>query len=173
MRRWFFSLWRYAGFRFLRARLEREYGARLYACALRDSRARVLFERGVVADTVDGRLDCLTLHLYLYTARFQGRFGRIVRVMMEVFVRDLDRELREMGTGDLSVGKRVKKILSRVYGAFDAYRLAGSEGEWRAALARNVVGGDGEGLLLCVRGVEERLGDLSLRECVRGEILNE
>ena len=173
MRRWGFFLWRYACVRFLRARLEREYGARLYACALRDSRMRALFEGGSVSDTVDGRLDCLTLHLYLYTARFQGRFGRIVRVMMEVFVRDLDRSLREMGTGDLSVGKQVKKILSRVYGAFDAYRLAGSDGEWRAALGRNVVGGDGEGLLACARGVEGRLARLSLRECVRGEILNE
>ena len=159
-------MWRYARFRFLRARVERQYGARLYACALGDSRTRALFERGFVADTSDGRLDCLTLHLYLYTERFQARFTRVVRAMMETFVRDLDRSLREMGTGDLSVGKKVKKILSRVYGAFDAYRLARSRQEWHAALQRNMLGANCFELLSHARKVEERLVHSSLCACV-------
>ncbi len=172
MRRRGVSFWRYARFRLLRARAERRYGVRLYACALRDSRARALFEGGGVADTVDGRLDCLTLHLHLYTERYQARFERIVRAMMEAFVRDLDRSLREMGTGDLSVGKKVKKVLSRVYGAFAAYRSACGDKAWRAALARNVVGADCCVLFSHVQREERRLARLSLRDCVRLERAN-
>ena len=169
---WRYSLWRYLRFRFLRARVERLYGARLYACALGDSRARVLFEDGIVADTSDGRLDCLTLHLHLYTQRFKARSAAVVRAMMEAFVRDLDRSLREMGTGDLSVGKKVKKVLSRVYGAFAAYRSACGDKAWRAALARNVVGADCCVLFSHVQREERRLARLSLRDCVRLERAN-
>ncbi len=164
---WRYPLWRYLRFRFLRARVERLYGARLYACALGDSRARVLFEDGIVADTSDGRLDCLTLHLHLYTQRFKARSAAVVRAMMEAFVRDLDRSLREMGTSDLGVGKKVKKILSRVYGAFDAYRLAHASEQWHAALARNMLGADCRRLLAHARKVERRLARSSLRDCLR------
>ena len=166
MRRALF-LCRLVRFRFLRARTERLYGAGLYACALRDSRDRALFEGGFVQDTSEGRLDCLTLHLHLYTERFKTRFDAVVRAMMETFVRDLDHSLREMGTGDLSVGKKVKKILSRVYGAFDAYRLARNRKEWHSALARNMLGADCRKLFSHARKVERRLAHSSLRACVR------
>ena len=173
MRRWGLSLWSAVRFRFRRARVERRCGARLYACALRDSRTRALFEGGCVPDTTDGRLDCLTLHLYLYSERFQTRFEAVVRAMMEAFVRDVDRSLREMGTGDLSVGKKVKKLLSRVYGAFDAYRLARRREKknekkeemsevWHAALARNMPGADCRRLFAHARKVEAHLARSSL-----------
>ncbi len=182
MRRWGLSLWSAVRFRFRRARVERRCGARLYACALRDSRTRALFEGGCVPDTTDGRLDCLTLHLYLYSERFQTRFEAVVRAMMEAFVRDVDRSLREMGTGDLSVGKKVKKLLSRVYGAFDAYRLARRREKknekkneemseeiseemfevWHAALARNMPGADCRRLFAHARKVEKHLARSSL-----------
>lgn len=103
-----------------------------------DSRCARLFVSGYVPDTVDGRLDLLTLHLYLYTGRFAPRFDLVIRSMMEFFVRDLDRSLREMGTGDLSVGKKVRNILMRVYGAFDAYRLSNSPSDWHNVLSRNI-----------------------------------
>ena len=159
------SRWRYLRFRRLRVRIERLYGARLYACALRDSRARGLFEDGLVADTLEGRLDCLTLHLYFYTRRFQLQRAVAVRAMMEAFVRDLDSSLRERGVGDLSVGKKVKKLLARVYGAFDAYRLAHDRQQWHAALARNMPGADCKGLWVHARKVERDLARSSL--CAR------
>ncbi|MEO1160944.1 MAG: ubiquinol-cytochrome C chaperone family protein [Pseudomonadota bacterium] len=60
----------------------------------------------------------------------------------EVF-RDMDRSLREMGVGDMGVGKRVKKMATVYYGRANAYANARTEGEaaLTAALVRNVFEG--------------------------------
>jgi cytochrome b pre-mRNA-processing protein 3 len=52
----------------------------------------------------------------------------------------MDRSLREMGVGDLSVGKKVRKMAEVFYGRVAAYDLAlgGAEGALEAAIARNV-----------------------------------
>jgi cytochrome b pre-mRNA-processing protein 3 len=49
---------------------------------------------------------------------------------------DFDRSLREMGTGDLSVGRQVKRMAQSFYGRIQAYEsgLAGGEPVLRAAL---------------------------------------
>ena len=46
---------------------------------------------------------------------------------------DFDRNLREMGIGDLSIGKRMKKIGAALYGRAQAYDQAMAEGD-RAVL---------------------------------------
>jgi hypothetical protein len=55
---------------------------------------------------------------------------------------DFDRALREMGTGDLSVGKHVKRMALAFYGRIHAYEegLAGGDSALDAALVRNVFG---------------------------------
>jgi cytochrome b pre-mRNA-processing protein 3 len=55
---------------------------------------------------------------------------------------DFDRALREIGTGDLSVGKQVKRMARAFYGRIGAYEegLAGDDQALGAALARNVFG---------------------------------
>jgi cytochrome b pre-mRNA-processing protein 3 len=55
---------------------------------------------------------------------------------------DFDRSLREMGTGDLSVGREVKRMAQALYGRIEAYEngLSGSDSVLKAALARNLFG---------------------------------
>jgi cytochrome b pre-mRNA-processing protein 3 len=55
---------------------------------------------------------------------------------------DFDRSLREMGVGDLSVGKHVKRMARAFYGRILSYEagLAGDDSALAAALARNVFG---------------------------------
>jgi cytochrome b pre-mRNA-processing protein 3 len=59
---------------------------------------------------------------------------------------DMDRNLRELGTGDLAVGKRIKTLAQGVYGRIAAYErgLASNAGagDLEQALARNVFGSD-------------------------------
>jgi cytochrome b pre-mRNA-processing protein 3 len=59
---------------------------------------------------------------------------------------DMDRGLREMGTGDLSVGRHVKRMAQGFYGRIRAYQtgLERSREELSAALARNLYGTVGE-----------------------------
>ena len=53
---------------------------------------------------------------------------------------DMDVSLREMGAGDMGVGKRVKAMVQAFYGRIASYEagLAGDQGALEAALLRNV-----------------------------------
>lgn len=110
-----------------------------------------------VPDTVDGRYDMIVLHSVLVLDRL-GEEGEAARnfaqgLTDEVFA-DMDRSLREMGVGDLSVGKKVRRMAEVFYGRARAYTAAlraENEAELAEALDRNVFAGaaekDGSGLL--------------------------
>jgi cytochrome b pre-mRNA-processing protein 3 len=78
----------------------------------------------------------------------------------------MDRNLRELGTGDLAVGKRIKTLAKGLYGRIAAYEggLAGhaESGDLEQALARNVFGSD--------QAAPEALKELAsyLRRAVKG-----
>jgi cytochrome b pre-mRNA-processing protein 3 len=103
-----------------------------------------------VPDTVDGRFDMIVLHAILVLDRLgeAGRAGQTFAQGLtdEVFA-DMDRSLREMGVGDLSVGKKVRRMAEVFYGRARAYTgalRAGNEPELAEALYRNVFAGIGE-----------------------------
>lgn len=93
-----------------------------------------------VPDTVDGRFDMITLHTFLVLDRLKGTAGAFRQELVDELFRDMDRSLREMGVGDLSVGKKVRKIAEVFYGRLAAYDkvLAGGHEEITEAIARNV-----------------------------------
>lgn len=97
-----------------------------------------------VEDSVDGRFDMVVLHVFLVLDRLKGMAGPFRQALVDEFFRDMDRSLREMGVGDLSVAKKVRKMAEAFYGRVAAYdrALAGPEGELAAAIARNVFAAD-------------------------------
>ncbi len=109
----------------------------------RQARAPVFYARHGVPDTLDGRFEMIALHVFLVLHRVKGapegqRFGQ---VLYDVMFADMDRALREMGTGDLSVGKQVKRMASGLAGRITTYQ-AGLEGtaDLAEALRRNLYG---------------------------------
>jgi cytochrome b pre-mRNA-processing protein 3 len=100
-----------------------------------------------VADTVPGRFDAITLVLALVLLRMETDEALIepsVR-LTEVFVEDMDGQLRQSGVGDLVVGKHVGKLMGTLGGRLGALReaLAPSDGKTRnvaliEVIARNV-----------------------------------
>jgi cytochrome b pre-mRNA-processing protein 3 len=101
-----------------------------------------------VPDSLDGRFDMICLHLYLVLARLKGGGQEEARQSLtDAFFRDMDRSLREMGVGDLSVAKKVRKMAEVFYGRVAAYEAAREQGgdAMTAALRRNVFGGDAAG----------------------------
>jgi cytochrome b pre-mRNA-processing protein 3 len=69
----------------------------------------------------------------------------LARRLSEHLFADMDRSLRELGVGDLSVGKKVRRMAEVFYGRAAAYRQgfeAGRRDLLIAALARNVFPGD-------------------------------
>jgi len=98
-----------------------------YEAVLAASRQPFLYEAPGAPDTVDGRFDMLMMHAVIFFrhVRTAGEAG--VHMNQLVFDRlfdDMDAALREMGTGDPSVGKKIKAMGQAFYGRADAYEAA-------------------------------------------------
>jgi len=104
----------------------------LYTQVVRIARQPIYYQRYQIADTLDGRFDAIVAHLFLLDEALRAAGDRKLSVtVQEVFIRDMDKNLREMGVGDLSVGKQIKKMGAAMLGRFQAYRdaLAGEESQ--------------------------------------------
>jgi cytochrome b pre-mRNA-processing protein 3 len=117
-----------------------------------------------VPDTIDGRFELICLHAFLFLHRLKGESPAATELgqrFVNAMFADFDRSLREMGTGDLSVGREVKRMAQALYGRIEAYEggLSGGDAMLKAALARNLFG--------TVRAVEPALD--AMAAYVRGE----
>src|SRR5205809_855243 len=98
-----------------------------------------------VPDTIDGRFELICLHAFLFLHRLKAEKPPALQLGQRFFdamFADFDRSLREMGTGDLSVGRHVKRMAQAFYGRIAAYEegLAGDDSALRPALERNLFG---------------------------------
>jgi cytochrome b pre-mRNA-processing protein 3 len=139
------------------------------------------FTEGGVPDTVAGRFELICLHAFLYLHRLkreQPRGKRLGQRFFDAMFADFDRSLREMGTGDLGVGREVRRMAEGFYGRIDAYEkgLADGEGGLEAALARNLFGtapATPRTLRLMasyVRGAAARLAQQDAADLLAGEV---
>lgn len=72
-----------------------------------------------VPDTVDGRFDMIVLHAMLTLRRLRGQGDAAEARGQELFdlmFKDMDQSLREIGVGDMSVGKHIKRMAQAFYG---------------------------------------------------------
>jgi cytochrome b pre-mRNA-processing protein 3 len=115
----------------------------LYAAIVAAARHPVPYAHWGVPDTVDGRFDMLALYMFLALDRLKGEEGALGQGLVDAFFADMDRSLREMGVGDLSVGKKVRRMAEAFYGRIAAYdaALKGGEDAFAEAIARNVFAG--------------------------------
>jgi cytochrome b pre-mRNA-processing protein 3 len=112
----------------------------LYIALVSQSRNAFFYTDCAVPDTLDGRFEIILLHLFLFMHSSPER--RRQRLLLECLFDDMDRSLREMGVGDMGVGKRVKTMAKAAFGRLEAYtRDFGSDEKLRAALGRNVYRG--------------------------------
>lgn len=99
----------------------------LYLAAAEQARNPAFYTRLAVPDTLDGRYELVTLHVYLLLRALKGR-GKtahdVGRRLMEVMVDDFDRTLREMGVGDTGIARRVKQMARGFAGRQAAYDAA-------------------------------------------------
>lgn len=83
-------------------------------------------EGGGVADTVAGRFDTITLVLSAVLLRMEREPALVPSsvLLTELFVDDMDGQLRQSGVGDLVVGKHIGKLVSSLGGRLGALREA-------------------------------------------------
>jgi cytochrome b pre-mRNA-processing protein 3 len=135
-------------FRRFQARRQRERAAHsLYSAIIVQSRLPDFYLRLGVPDTLDGRFDMIVLHAFLVMHRLKVAGGDedtrlLSQAVFDLMFDDMDENLREMGVGDMSIGKKVKQMARAFYGRVAAYEdgLAGGPGALEAALGRNLYG---------------------------------
>lgn len=135
-------------FGLLRRRPYERTGFELYGAAVAAARAPAYYAGGGVPDTTAGRFELISLHVAVLIRRLR-RFGdkpaqELAQSIFDAMFSDMDVTLREMGVGDLGVGKRVKFLWEGFHGRAQAYAAALDAGDMaglEAALARNVWAG--------------------------------
>jgi cytochrome b pre-mRNA-processing protein 3 len=150
----------------------------LYGMIVAQARSATFYSGYGVPDTVEGRFELIVLHLVLVLsrldrqdaggpnrARADHRRAMFAQRLFDVFCRDLDHNLREMGVGDLAVPRQMRRFGEAFYGRQGAYGAAlhaADRRELETALARNIfgmTGVDGRAARLAryVRALEGRL----------------
>ena len=116
----------------------------LYAAIVERARQPHWYLDGAVPDTLDGRFDMVAATLSLVLLRMEA-LGLVAEgaKLTEVFVEDMDGQIREIGFGDVVVGKQIGRMMSALGGRLAAYRsgLAG-ETPLGEAVVRNVYRGE-------------------------------
>jgi cytochrome b pre-mRNA-processing protein 3 len=110
--------------RLLRPRAAVEAGRRLFAAAAAHARQPALYIGAAIPDTNKGRFEAYTLHVVLILHRLKGEgaeAAEVAQALFDAYCRNLDDALREMGVGDLSVGKKMRKLGEAFYGRVKSY----------------------------------------------------
>ena len=126
-------------------KLEGRPAERLYQSILQASRQPNLYTEFEVHDHLDSRFDMLCLHISLLMGRLrmlpEDVHKPLNQELFDRFFADMDFTLREMGVGDLGVGKRVRKMSEAFMGRLLAYTKSlerNDKMELALVLARNI-----------------------------------
>ena len=137
--------------KFLKKQTDRDIVFAIYNDLVRQARNPDLYKNFDIPDTLDGRFEVIVLHLAVFLVGTKEALngagkGELGRDLNLVFLKDMDRSLREVGVGDLSVGKQVKKMASAHHGRLKSYEAAlvgkDSQVQLAAALQRNLYRGE-------------------------------
>lgn len=124
-------------------RPDRGAAPQLYAGVVARGRAPHWYREGAVPDTVDGRFDMIAALLCLVLLRLETEPAGIApsTALAECFIEDMDGQLREIGIGDVVVGKHVGRMMGMLGGRLGAYRAGLAEDALGPPLVRNLYRG--------------------------------
>lgn len=118
---------------------QREALQPLYRAIVAEARDPFWYREGGVPDTMDGRFDMVAAVTALVLLRLEAEEERErARLLIELFIQDMDATLRQTGIGDHVVGKHVGRMMSALGGRLAAMRGAREDGAFEAAVCRNI-----------------------------------
>ena len=125
--------------RLRKAAARKEFAMRLEGQVSARARNPYFFRVLTVPDTVDGRFDMVALHGWLALERLKAaHMDEAAQALTDVLFIGFDEALREQGTGDMGMGRRMKAFANAFFGRLHAYHDAKDEAALADALARNV-----------------------------------
>lgn len=128
-----------------KSRPSRKLAEALYGHAVTQARRPVFYADMGAPDRIDSRFELYTLHVLLLILRLRddGRAGAdAAQDLFDTYASALDNTLRELGVGDVSVGKKMRKLGEALYGRMNAYEaaiLAQDVDGLSLALTRNIM----------------------------------
>ena len=150
----------------------------LYSAVIAQARAPHWYVEGAVPDTLDGRFDMIAAILSLALMRLEA-LGAVAESawLTVLFIDDMDGQIRQIGFGDIVVGKQIGRMIGALGGRLAAYR-AGLSGEASLAdaLVRNLYRGEApasESLAHCeaqIRAVAQGIDGQSRDALLAGQL---
>lgn len=129
-----------------------------------------------VADTLEGRFDMVSTLLAFTLLRMERAPGLVALTapLTEIFVEEMDGQLRQAGVGDLMVGKQIGKLMATLGGRVGAYRaaLAAGSAELEQAVHRNITLADpaqADAVAERLMALSARFGETSDHALLAGE----
>ena len=169
-------------FRALFARLtgEPKRGRELFELALAEAGRTDWFIAGEVPDTINGRFAVLATVIALIIVRLErdGEQGaRASAALTERLVETLDAEIREMGVGDPTLGKQVRKLVGFVGGRVERWKELVNEADpWTAEVERSLYLDEppkADAVAYCesaLRAFWKQLGDSEVGQLAEGRV---
>jgi cytochrome b pre-mRNA-processing protein 3 len=117
----------------------------LYNAIVSEGRQLAWYEEAQVPDSLDGRFDMIAAIFSLVLIRLEKDRdrGQELAWLTEIFIKDMDGQLRQIGIGDMIVGKHVGRMMGALGGRVGAYREALENGaDLREAIVRNIFRGE-------------------------------
>lgn len=118
----------------------------LYDAVIARARQPHWYLDGRVPDTLDGRFDMVAAVLSMVLLRLEREADatEATIALTERFVDDMDAQVRQIGFGDMVVGKHVGRMMGMLGGRLGAYRegLSADDAALDAALVRNLYRGE-------------------------------
>ena len=129
-------------------RSQKQTATEIYGAIVARARNPAFYRDCGVSDTPEGRYEVIVLVMSLVLERL-GRLHadpgkspvELQRLVIEAFVTDMDDSMREMGVGDLSVPKKVKRAAAGLMERLEQYRTAlasADDAPLRVALEANM-----------------------------------
>ena len=153
-------------------------GARLFEAVTAEMRRAHWYLEGQVPDTLDGRFAVLSTIAALVTVRLEadGKAGELASVgLTERFVEVMESEHRELGLGDPTLGRTVRKLVSKLARRTELWRgSCDGSGDWTEATRVSLYKTDAEPQALrhsagALTALWRKLGNASLADIERGE----
>jgi len=167
---------------FRRSRHER-IGFELYTAAVAAARAPRFYAELGVPDTVPGRFEVVCLHNGLLIRRMRSDGSKsadaLAQAVFDAMFADMDVNVREMGIGDMSVGKRVKMLWEGFHGRAQSYATALDAADTAAlakALERNIWVSEpvpqGGGLAMAAEAyrIDALLAEQAVADLLKGQV---
>lgn len=124
------------GFLFRTLTAEPRRGTALFGALTASAREPHWYVEGKVPDTIDGRFAVLATLIALTLVRLEkeGETGNVASVALtERFIAVMESEHRELGLGDPTLGKTVRKLVGSLGRRTELWRSTSGKGDWNEA----------------------------------------